>query len=61
MRAIDNQPPAADQPRIGALAQHLREQLLKHRGVREPLRLRVTERRVIRQRLRQTETDKPAD
>jgi len=32
MGRIDQQPPSADQPGLGALPQHRRGQLLKHRG-----------------------------
>jgi hypothetical protein len=35
------------------------KQLLEHRGIREALGLRVTERRVVRQPLRQPEPEKP--
>ena len=48
-------------PASRALAQHRGEELLEHRGVRATLGLRMTERRVIRQPLRQPEAEKPPD
>lgn len=61
MRGVNQQPAAADEPRVGALAQHTRKQLLKHRRLREAAALRVTERRVMRQRLSQPEPQKQPD
>lgn len=61
MRGVDQQPPAADQVRVGALPEHRGEQLLEHRRVGKALSLRVTERRVIRQPLGQPEPEKPPD
>jgi hypothetical protein len=61
MRRVDDQPRAVQQARVAATGEHLREQLLKHRRLRETHALRVTERRVMRQRLGQSVTKETPD
>ena len=61
MRRVDDQPRPIQQARVAAAREDLREQLLKHRRVREPHALRVAERRVMRQRLGQPVAQKPPD
>ena len=61
VRRVDDQPRSVQQAGVAATREHLGEQLLKHRRVREAHALRVAERRVMRQRLGQPVAEEPSD